>query len=313
MGLTDIRITPRAVYIDCSEFVHGLLKEQEWRSVEGLRIHVGDPDPDALAALLADATVVMNGHTVMDAPLLHACPGLRSIIFLGTGASSYIDMHAAGVMGIQVRTIRGYGDRSVAEHAFALILAASRRVVEMDRALRAGVWQPLDGVELEGKTLGIVGTGGIGRALAHIASGFGMQVLAWNRTSVPADLPCRSVGLEELLRESDVVSVHLALTPETRGIISAQRLRLLRPHAIFVNTARAGLVDTDALIGMLRERHIAHAALDVFDTEPLAPGDALTMLENVTLTAHAGFKTPEASRRLALTALQMAQADLMSP
>lgn len=313
MGLTDIRITPRAVYIDCSEFVHGLLTEQEWRLVEGLRIHVGDPDPAALPALVADASVVMNGHTVMDSPLLRSCPDLRSIIFLGTGASSYIDVEAAHELGIRVRTIRGYGDRSVAEHAFALILAASRRVAEMDRALRAGVWNPLDGVELEGKTLGIIGTGGIGRALARIASGFGMQVLAWNRTSVPADLPCRSIGLEEMLRESDVVSVHLALTPETRGIISAQRLHLLRPHAIFVNTARAGLVDTDALIGMLRERHIAHAALDVFDAEPPAPDHTLTTLDNVTLTAHAGFKTPDASRRLALTALRMVQADLTVP
>ncbi|MGH7152333.1 MAG: 2-hydroxyacid dehydrogenase, partial [Acetobacteraceae bacterium] len=234
----------------------------------------------------------------------------RSIVFLGTGASSYIDMEAARALDIRVRTIRGYGDRSVAEHAFALILAASRRVAEMDQALRAGVWEPLEGVELEGKTLGIIGTGGTGRALAHLAAGFGMQVLAWNRSPTPADLPGRSVGLDALLGRSDIVSLHLALTPETRGIIDARRLQRLRPHAVFVNTARAGLVDTGALIEVLRQRRIAHAALDVFDAEPLPPDHALTKLDNVTLTSHAGFKTPEASRRLALTALGVLQEDL---
>lgn len=310
MGLTGMGTTPRAVYIDCSEFVHNLLSEQEWSSVQGLHINIGDPDPSGLPALLAGAAAVMNGHTVMDERLLRDCAALRSIVFLGTGASSYIDMDAARMLGIRVRTIRGYGDRSVAEHAFALILAASRRVAEMDRALRAGVWEPLDGTELRGKMLGIIGTGGVGGALAHIAAGFGMQVVAWNRSPVPVALPCRSVGIEELFCESDIVSVHLALTQETRGIISAQRLRLLRPHAIFVNTARAGLVDIEALLGMLRERCIAHAALDVFDVEPLPPDHALTKLDNVTLTAHAGFKTPEASRRLALTAIGVLQKDL---
>ena len=310
MDLMDIRISPRAVYIDCSEFVHGLLSRQEWASVQGLHINIGDPDSSALPALLAGATAVMNGHTVMDELLLRTCPALRSVVFLGTGASSYIDMEAARELGIRVRTIRGYGDRSVAEHAFALILGASRRIAEMDRALRAGVWEPLEGVELQGKTLGIIGTGGTGRTLARIGSGFGMRVLAWNRSPIPADLPCRSVVLEDLLRHSDVVSLHLALTEETRGIIDAERLGLLRPHVIFINTARAGLVNTDALIGMLKERKIAHAALDVFDTEPMPAHHPLTNLGNVTLTSHAGFKTPEASRRLALTALGLLQADL---
>ncbi len=300
----------RSVYIDCSEFAHGLLTEDEWASVDGLDVHFGDPDPSALSDLLAGAGSVLNGHTPMDEALLRACPGLRSIVFLGTGASSYIDVEAAQALGIRIRTVRGYGDRSVAEHAFALMLAAARRVGEMDRALRSGIWDPLSGMELEGRTLGIIGTGGIGRALARIADAFGMRVLAWNRGSIRDDLPCRSIPLEQLLREADIVSLHLALTPETRGMISAERLRLLQPHAIFVNTARSGLVDTDALIAALRHRRIAHAALDVFDTEPLPADHPLTTLDNVTLTAHAGFKTPEASRRLALTGLALLRADL---
>ncbi len=301
---------PRAVYIDCSDFVRDLLSTDEWASVQGLHVHLGDPAAAALPALIMGASGVMNGHTMMDERLLRGSPALRSIVFLGTGASSYIDMDAAQELGIRVRTVRGYGDRSVAEHAFALMLAAARRVAVMDRALRAGAWDPLTGIELEGKCLGIIGTGGIGRALARMAAGFGMQVLGWNRTPIPADLPCRSVGLDDLLRQADVVSLHLALTPETRGIISADRLALLRPRSILVNTARAGLVDNAALVRMLERRRIAHAALDVFDTEPLQPDDPLTRLQNVTLTPHAGFKTPDASRRLALTALGALRADL---
>lgn len=301
---------PRAVYIDCSDFVHALLTSGEWDSVQGLRIHIGDPDAAALRELIAGASGLMNGHTMMDGRLLRDSPALRTIVFLGTGASSYIDMDAAQECGVRVRTVRGYGDRSVAEHAFALMLAAVRRVAEMDRMLRAGTWDPLAGVELEGKCLGIVGTGGIGRVLARMAAAFSMRVLAWNRMSVPADLPCRSVELEDLLRQADVVSLHLALTPETRGIINAERLALLRPHAILVNTARGGLVDNVALVRMLEQQRIAHAALDVFDTEPLSPDDPLSRLQNVTLTAHAGFKTPDASRRLALTALAALRSDL---
>jgi D-3-phosphoglycerate dehydrogenase / 2-oxoglutarate reductase len=120
------------------------------------------------------------------------------------------------------------------------------------------------------------------------------------------------VPLDQLLSKADIVSLHLALTPETRGIISADRLRLLQPHAILVNTARGGLVDTDALISALRHRHIAHAALDVFDTEPLPANHPLANLDNVTLTAHSGFKTPEASRRLVLTGLALLRADVMA-
>lgn len=253
---------------------------------------------------------MLNGHTPMDATLMRACPGLRSIVFLGTGASSYIDVDAAETLGIRVRTIRGYGNRSVAEHAFALMLAAARRVTEMDRALRAGTWDPLSGMEMAGKTLGLVGMGGIGSTLARIADAFGMRVLAWNRSPIRSDLPCVSVPLEQLLSAADIVSLHLALTPETRGIIGAQQLNLMQPHAIFVNTARAGLVDTDTLISILRHKGIAHAALDVFDIEPLPANHPLTTLDNVTLTAHAGFKTPETSRRLALTGLALLRADI---
>jgi D-3-phosphoglycerate dehydrogenase len=300
----------RSAYIDCSEFVHALLPPEEWASAQGLVVHIGDPTPEQLRDRLAGCVAALNGHTAMDRRLLLDCPALRSIVFLGTGASSYIDLDAAEECGIRVRTVPGYGNRSVAEHAFTLILSAARRVAQMDRALRAGEWSPLSGVELEGKTLGIIGMGGIGRALARIAHGFGMQVLAWNRRPLAADTAYQPARLDDLLRRSDVVSLHMALTEETRGFLSADRLRLMPAHAILVNTARGGLVDEAALMSMLQRGLLAHAALDVFATEPLPHGHAFAALENVTLTAHAGFKTPEASRRLAGMALDLLRADL---
>lgn len=300
----------RSAYVDCSEFMLGLLPPEVWASVPGLEIYVSDPTAQQLRERLAGCVVALNGHTQMDRDLLQACPSLRSIVFLGTGASSYVDLQAASQQGVRVRTVQGYGDRSVAEHAFALILAAARRVSQMDRTLRAGLWKPLAGVELEGKILGIIGMGGIGHALARIASGFGMRVLAWNRHPINRDVSCQPATLEELLRRSDIVSLHLALTSETRGFLSAARLQLMQAHAILVNTARGGLVDEAALVAMLRNGDLAHAALDVFDSEPLSDGHVFTTLDNVTLTPHVGFKTPEASRRLAYTALSLLQADL---
>ncbi|HLI12067.1 MAG TPA: NAD(P)-dependent oxidoreductase [Alphaproteobacteria bacterium] len=300
----------KSVYVDCSPFMDGLLTPEIRALVPDLHINIGDPGAQQLEAMLSGAAGALNGHTAMGAELLSRCTALKTIIFLGSGAASYIDLDAAARLDIRVRTVRNYGNRTIAEHCFALILAAARRIVAMDRDLRRGVWAPLDGIELEGKTLGVVGTGGIGRELIRIASGFGMRVLAWNRSGVPADLPCREAALDELLGAADVVSLHAALAAETRGMIDSRRLGLLRPHAILVNTARGGLVDEAALVEALRQDRIAHAALDVFASEPLPPSHPFTTLENVTLTAHAAFKTPEASRRLAAQAFALLRQDL---
>lgn len=297
----------RSSYLDVSPLMGELLDDMG--VPPGLTAFRGDPSPDELLALVKDAEIVLNGHTVMDDALLATAARLKSIIFLGTGASSYVDIAAAERRGIVVRTVRGYGDRTVAEHAFTLLLAAARDVARMDRDLRAGVWDVREGIELGGRTLGLIGLGGIGSEMARIASGFGMKVIAWNRSGAPAGVPVASVSLDELLATADAISLHLALTPETRGFLDAPRLARLKRGAILVNTARAALVDGAALRAALQGGHLRHAALDVFDTEPLPAGDPLTKLGNVTLTAHAGWKARAASARLLKTVLELAAAD----
>ena len=265
-----------------------------------------DVAPEDLPGLLAGYDFVLDDHSQMPTAQMRACPGLRHIIFLGTGARSYMNPDELAALGVTVHTIKGYGDTAVAEHSVALMWAAARDIARMDRGMRAGAWVRTEGPQLTGKTIGLVGYGGIGAEVARLAGGMGMQVLAWNRTlkSAPG---VQFVALDELLAQSDVVSLHLLLTDETRGFLSAERLAMMRPSAILVNTARGALVDEDAMIAALRAGRLRHAALDVFTEEPLPPGHALTTLENVTLSAHSAFRTPEASETLLRRALDIAR------
>ena len=209
-------------YVDCSPLMGDLLAGCG-ALADGIVVHRGDPTPVALRRLVRDAQIVLNGHTVMDAELLAAAPNLKAIVFLGTGASSYVDTAEAARRGIAVRVVRNYGERTIAEHAFGLLLAAARDFARMDRDIRAGVWAPREGIELQGKTLGIVGTGPVGAEMVRIAAGFGMRVVAWNRSGVDPALPCEELALDRLLASADAVSVHLALTPETRGFFEENR------------------------------------------------------------------------------------------
>jgi D-3-phosphoglycerate dehydrogenase len=293
-----------ARFIDCPRFLAELYTPELRAIAPDLMMSVGDPSEAEAVALLADCEIAVIDHTHLPERALAACPNLRMIVFMGTGASSYIDLDAADRLGIRVRTISGYGDRSVAEHAVALMFAAGRKIAAMDRAIRAGTWETLDSIEFAGKTLGVVGTGGIGTEMVRLGDALGMTVVAWNRSGVPDDLPCTPCALDDLLARADVVSLHLALSDETRGIIDARRIGLIRREAIVVNTARGGLVDEAALIEALRAGRF-HAALDVFADEPLADGHPLARLANVTLTAHAGFMTREASARLLRMALEI--------
>ncbi len=249
---------------------------------------------------------VLDDHSQMPTAQMRACPGLRHIIFLGTGARSYMSPDELAALGITVHIIKGYGDTAVAEHSIALMWAAARDIARMDRGMRAGTWVRTEGPQLTGKTIGLIGYGGIGAEVARLAGGMGMRVLAWNRTPKPAP-GVRFAPLDELLAQSDVVSLHLLLTDETRGFLSAERLTMMRPGAILVNTARGALVDEDAMIAALRAGRLRHAALDVFTEEPLPPGHRLTALENVTLSAHSAFRTPEASETLLRRALDIAR------
>lgn len=294
----------RPLYLDCSPFMAEQLAIVCPDHTERLDLFMGDPSAAQIPDLARGRKVLMNGHTFMDADLLAKLPEVERIIFLGTGATSYIDVPAANARGVTVDIIPGYGDRAVAEHAFALMLAAARQVTAMDADIRAGCWLTRDGIELGGRRLGIVGLGGIGREFARMAMAFGMDVAVWNRRPL-TDCPWPQLPLDEVLATSDVVSLHLALNEATRGFFNADRIGQMRPGAILVNTARAGLVDEGALIDALRRGHLGHAALDVFEQEPLSADSPWPGIAHTTLTAHAGFKTPEASQRLMQQALRM--------
>jgi D-3-phosphoglycerate dehydrogenase len=257
-----------------------------------------------LPHLLAGYDICLDDHSYMPTEAMAECRGLRHIVFLGTGASSYMDVAALNGLGIEVHTIKGYGDTAVAEHTIALIFACCRDLARMDRAVRRGTWDPLESMQLKDKTLGLIGLGGIGQEVARIARGIGMDVIAWNRTARP-DAGVPMVDLEALLTRADVISLHLALTDETRGVIGAKHLARTKPGVILVNTARAALIDQTALVEALESGHIRHAGLDVFHAEPLKPDHPLARLENVTLTSHAAFRTLEASMTLMRRAIDI--------
>src|SRR5271166_4340148 len=257
-----------------------------------------------LPRMLDGYGICLDDHSYMPTEVMRECRSLKHIVFLGTGASSYMDVAALDGLGIKVHTIKGYGDTAVAEHAVALIFACCRDLARMDRGVRRGVWDPLESMQLRDKTLGLIGIGGIGREVARIARGIGMQVIGWNRTA-RADAGVALVDLDTLLARADVISLHLALNDETRGMIGADELARMKPGVILVNTARAALVDETALIETLRRGHIRHAGLDVFHAEPLSPDHPLARLENVTLTSHAAFRTLEASMTLMRRAIDI--------
>ena len=259
-----------------------------------------------LPRLTAGYDFVFNDHSQMPTAAMKQCVGLKHVIFLGTGARSYMNPEELADLGITVHIIKGYGDTAVAEHAIALMWAAARGIAAMDSGMRAGQWFRTEGLELTGKTLGLLGYGGIGAEMARIAAGSGMKVQAWNRS--PKQAPhVNFTDLDTLLATSDVLSIHLLLTDETKGFLSRERLAQMKKGAILVNTARGALVDEAAMIEALRTGHLRHAALDVFTTEPLPAGHALTHLPNVTLSAHSAFRTPEAGEKLLRMALDIAR------
>jgi D-3-phosphoglycerate dehydrogenase len=272
----------------------------------------GDPqvvinrNPDITSAdlpkLLAGYEIAIDDHTQFPTEIVKQCKDLKHIVFLGTGARSYMNPEELEALGVTVHIIKGYGDTAVAEMAFALMWDSARRIASMDAAIRRGDWPRTVGMQLTGKTIGLVGTGGIGAEMARLCAGIGMKVLAWNRT--PKEMPgIEFCSLERVLGESDVVSVHLLLNDETRGFLSAEKLALMKQGSILVNTARGAIIDEDALATALATGRIGHAALDVFVAEPLAAGHPLRGLANTTLAPHAAFRTPEASDNLIGAAL----------
>jgi D-3-phosphoglycerate dehydrogenase len=263
-----------------------------------VRIH-RDPDvtPTQLPGVLDGADIAIVDHTALPTDIARHCAGLKHVVFLGTGARSYMNPEELAELGITVHLIRGYGDTAVAECAIALMWAAARGLAQMDREMRAGNWLRDDGMQLTGKSLGLIGFGGIATEVARIASGSGMKVLAWNRTA-KSHAGVEFTDIDALLRRSDVISLHLLLNDDTRGFLSAPRIAAMKRGVILVNTARGALVDEAAMIGALQSGQIRHAGLDVFNIEPLPADHPLTKIPNVTLSAHSAFRTPEASENL---------------
>lgn len=297
----------KSIFIDCNDQLYPV-----WERV----VRADDPPIDVnrktfvrddLPRVLDGYDIALDDHSYMPTELMARCPQLKHIVFLGTGAASYMDVAELNARGVKVHTIKGYGDTAVAEHNVALIFAAARDVARMDREVRSGVWTPQEGVQLLGKTLGVVGLGGIGAEVVRIGKGLGMEVIAYNRTPRP-DAGVLQVEVDTLLAKSDVVSLNLVLNDETRGFLSKERIARMKPGAILVNTARGALVDEAALVAALQSGHIRHAGLDVFHAEPLKADHPLAKLPNVTLTSHAAFRTLEASMTLLRRAIDIVRA-----
>ena len=257
----------------------------------------GANDETELIRRVGDADIVLSlrAYSRFTDAVLAACPRLRLISIWGTGTNN-VDDAACRARHVTVTNTPGTNAHAVAEHTIALMLAVTRQIPAMDRDVRAGQWPRGFLVQLEGKTLGLIGFGAIGRRVAALAAPFGMRVLTftWGADDGRAAAAgARHVSIDTLLRESDIVSLHLRLTAETEGFLGAERLGLMKPTAFLINTARAGLVDRAALVDALRNGRLAGAGLDVFHEEPIVADDPIIGLPNVVLTPHNAGMTPE--------------------
>ncbi|MYA96100.1 MAG: hypothetical protein F4X91_06795 [Nitrospinae bacterium] len=270
-------------------------------------------DEAEMAERIADADVILTVRYQTDfknTSLLDAARELRFISIWGTRPRA-VDMKRARVRGVSVSVTPGAGSPSVAEHTMMMALALAKRLPFQGPAMGAGEWERVRGVELLGKTLSVIGFGHIGSKVVPMARGFGMEALAWSRHMTPERAACagaRAATLDECML-ADFVTIQLHVTPETRGIISKERIAQMKPTAFLINTSRAALVDMDALLAALRERRIAGAGLDVFEPEEPLPGDSpFRSLDNVVLTPHVAAHTEGAVEREARIAVDNVEA-----
>jgi D-3-phosphoglycerate dehydrogenase len=242
--------------------------------------------------------VNIRAHARFSDGVFAACRDLKMVSVWGTGTDN-IDLEAAGRRGITVCNTPGVNAFAVAEHAIALMLTTGRRIPKIDREMRGGAWPREMLTQCLGKTLGVFGTGTIGARVITLAKALGMEVLAWSARGDEGHI--RRLGAQpgpkdEILKQSDFVSLHLRLTPETRGFLTRRELSLMKKTAILINTGRGALVEREALLDALRQGRIAGAGLDVFHEEPLKPDDAVLTLPNVVLSPHNAGQTPEVIR-----------------
>lgn len=272
------------------------------------RDEVPPPSREELLEAVKDADALYcTLNERVDRELIDSAPRIRVVGTMSVGVD-HIDVEYATSKGIYVVHTPGVLTETTADFAWALLMAAARRVVEADRMVREGRWTipwaptMMLGHDVHGKKLGIIGLGRIGAAVARRANGFNMEIMYYDvvrREDLERELGVRFTSLEELLREADFVSIHVPLTPETRRLIGERELRLMKPTAVLVNTARGPVVDEEALYRALKEGWIAAAGLDVFEVEPLPPDSPLTKLENVVLAPHIGSASHDTRNRMA--------------
>ncbi|MBK9167506.1 MAG: phosphoglycerate dehydrogenase [Bryobacterales bacterium] len=248
---------------------------------------------ERLVERIRDADIVINirSSSKFPASVLEACPKMKLLSLWGTGTDN-VDLAAARRLGVRVTNTPGVAAVSIGEHCLMLMLAVARRVIVMDRETRHGKWPRGQMVELNGKTLGVIGLGAIGRQFARLGRAIGMRVITWTMNPKP-ELGFEHVELDEIYSTSDVVSLHLRLSPETEGFVGAQAFGRMKPSAIFINTARGPIVDEAALIEALQSGRLAGAGLDVFEREPLPAGHPLSEMDSVILSPHCAGVTPE--------------------
>ncbi|HEX3593268.1 MAG TPA: D-2-hydroxyacid dehydrogenase family protein [Pseudonocardiaceae bacterium] len=269
------------------------------------RDHLSDEAAVAERLVSFDAVVAMRERTPFPAGLLDRLPSLRLLVTAGM-ANASIDLAAARERGVIVAGTGGSA-AATAELIWGLLLAVARRIPAEDASVRAGGWQSSIGPELAGSTLGIVGLGRLGQAVARYARVFDMRLLAWSTNltaEVAAEHGAELVGKRELFERSDFVTIHLKLSDRSRGLIGADELRLLGPRGYLINTSRGPIVDEAALVAALRDGTIAGAGLDVFDVEPLPADHPLRTLPNTVLTPHIGFVSEQAYSRIYADAVE---------
>jgi len=272
------------------------------RSLSDLEIFEEPPKkPDELKERIRAADIVIVGWTNLTKNIIDSAKKLKMISIWAT-TCHYVDLEAARERGIVVTHVPGYATEAVAEHAFALLLAAIRRLPSADKHVRTGDfdWRPFGGSELAGKTLGIIGTGAIGCRVAEIAKAFKMQILGYDKypnLKRAEEIGMKYVDLYTLLKESDFITLHVTLTSETEGLIGKKEIEAMKKGAVIINTSQGKVIDEKALIDALKSGKLSYAGLDVFEEEPPAKDDPLFKLDNTILSPHIGFHTVEAAKR----------------
>lgn len=311
---------PVIVYPDADEeslkaFSGDLLNRLE--NVGSFKIFRGTPkDDEEFKNRVIDAEVIILGWKISQ-KVIESAKNLKLIVFTGIGASNFIDLNLARKKGILVCNTPGYANQTVAEHTFALMLSSTRKINELDQSMKRGDWNSeTSGFDLNGKTLGLVGLGGIGSRVAELANAFGMRLLCCTANPKPdraKRFKLEFCCLEKLFLASDIVSLHQELNESTTGMIGEKLLSNLRDGGILINTARAELIDESSLLNQLKSGRIM-GAFDVFHTEPLPEKDILRKLSNVVITPHTGYNTPDANNSICeLATIAVEQYFLGSP